>query len=145
MYTPDRFLEYASTGAKTNRDAIKEVRNVQKEIYSFPIQQYFDPNLPFHTLNNPAIDSQFYLSPANSLPASYQDYLHNQQFAAIYGTVNPYHSYQNFGMNTPPNLINQPGSILSQPTQLVTKIDTQDENVEKNQDEVENKRKKSKR
>jgi PIN like domain len=101
MYSADRFLEHASKGKAVTKEAIKEVKNVQKTIYSKSIGGF------------PINESQFMLDPLNLYSQSNQDFFLTQP-ATIYGPHGIYSS--------PGTIYTKPFESFTQPTQLVTQM-----------------------
>lgn len=137
MYTPDRFLEYASAGGVANNDAIKEVRGIQKDVNIFSTNPYYDATQLIGNVNYPLIDHQFLVNPSNIYSGSYQDFYTNQHLPnLIYGNINPNLSYNPFVIT--PQTVHPNGLYYThQPTstQLVTQMITPNEPSNKKEPE----------
>lgn len=106
MYTPDRFMEYASKGKVSNKEAIKEVQDAQLDVYSN--LSFFNHVRPdtFYGQIDPVVDwRRFGLS--------------NQS--------NIYTTQPNTFFNSPGTIYSKPGTLFSpsvdvytQPARLVT-------------------------
>ena len=131
MYTADRFLEHASKGKAVTKEAIKEVKNVQRTIHSQSIS-----GLPIN-------ESLFMLDPLNLYSQNTQDNFLAQP-GTIYGHINPNSILHNSGMpvaqsffasqpgtiygpsgsiySAPGTIYSQPIDMFTQPAQLVTQM-----------------------